>query len=84
MTNFYGLYFGHHYTYYTLQIMLDLLSGQLYVYCTLDTSSLGIQMVRYLDGQDHLITDHLNSKLLAHYSGHGLNNELKLCYLDET
>ena len=30
------------YTYYTLQIMLDLLCGQLYMYCTLDTSSLGI------------------------------------------
>ena len=29
-------------TYYTLHIMLDLLCGQLYMYCTLDTSSPGI------------------------------------------
>ena len=27
LTTFYGLYFSHHYTYYTLQIMLDLLCG---------------------------------------------------------
>ena len=40
-TTFYGLYFSHHHnTNYTLQIMLDLLCGQLYMYCTLDTSSL--------------------------------------------
>ena len=30
------------YAYYTLKIMLDLLCGQLSMYCTLDTSSLGI------------------------------------------
>ena len=28
------------YTYYTLQIMLDILCGQLYMYCTLDTACL--------------------------------------------
>ena len=40
LTTFYGLYFRHHlHTYYTLQIMLDRLCGQLFMYCTLDTSS---------------------------------------------
>ena len=40
LTTFYGLYFSHHYIYYTLQIMPDLLCGQFYMYCTLDTSFL--------------------------------------------
>ena len=31
LTTFYGLYFSHHYTYYTLKIMLDLLCGQLHL-----------------------------------------------------
>ena len=35
-------------------------------------------MVCYSDGPDHLITDHLNSEILVRYSGHSLNNELKV------
>ena len=37
---------------------------------------------RYLDGPDHLITDHLNNEILDCYSSHGLNKELKICYFD--
>ena len=46
LTTFYGLYFSHHYTYYKLQIMLDLLCGQLYILIVRFSQSLSSSTAR--------------------------------------